>query len=528
MANVTGLLTINERDIYEIDTDPTSGSGTAAPLSTIGMRSDLGQLWLKVAASDTGWSQVATAGTQGTVLTGTYLRLPIYSVSATGNTLADNVTQNAQTVNIAVASQATRSTPISYTIPNPGDAISSASFILSEGSQTKNGNMTFTNSVTVSSLTANANVRTGAGGILTTGQVILTTEVSGILPIANGGTNSGSALNNGRIMWSTGGAVVEATALGNGQLFIGAAGAAPVAATLTGTSNRVSVTVGSGSITLSGPQDIATTSSPSFANLTVSSLAANSNVRTGAGGILTTGQTVLTTEVSGILPIANGGTNSGTTLTNNQLMLSSGGKIVEAGALTNGQLFIGATGAAPVAATITGTSNRVTVSIASGSITLSGPQDIATTSSPTFGGITINGASTLKSTITYSDAAATNTNYVLSQYQTSTSNATPATLATLATSTDTVLFIEARVVARRTGGTSGTAGDSAVYVRQVKVKNVAGVLTLSGIQSSTTFEDQASWNATFTISGTNVLVQVTGSNNNNVDWGATCITQLIV
>ena len=57
------------------------------------------------------------------------------------------------------------------------------------------------------------------------------------------------------------------------------------------------------------------------------------------------------------------------------------------GPLLNGQLIIGSTGGAAVAATLTGTSNQVSIANASGSITISLPQDIATSSSPTFSAI---------------------------------------------------------------------------------------------------------------------------------------------
>src|ERR1700743_32705 len=41
--------------------------------------------------------------------------------------------------------------------------------------------------------------------------ISLTAGVSGILPIANGGTHSGTALTNSKVMISTGGAIVEST-----------------------------------------------------------------------------------------------------------------------------------------------------------------------------------------------------------------------------------------------------------------------------------------------------------------------------
>lgn len=73
--------------------------------------------------------------------------------------------------------------------------------------------------------------------------------------------------------------------LTSGQLVIGKTGNAPVASTLTGTIDEVNVTNGSGSITLSTPQPIATTSSPTFANVTTTNLYESStgNILIGPG-----------------------------------------------------------------------------------------------------------------------------------------------------------------------------------------------------------------------------------------------------
>lgn len=86
-------------------------------------------------------------------------------------------------------------------------------------------------------------------GVYGTGNVSLTSEVTGTLPVANGGTNSATTLNNNRIMISSGGSIVEQTAL-----------------------------------TVSAP------------------------MRTDASGLPTTGNLNLATEVTGTLAISNGGT----------------------------------------------------------------------------------------------------------------------------------------------------------------------------------------------------------------------------
>lgn len=51
--------------------------------------------------------------------------------------------------------------------------------------------------------------------------------------------------------------VVNGYVMTNGQIIVGSTGAAPVAATLTGTANQVSVTNGAGSITLALPSPVA-------------------------------------------------------------------------------------------------------------------------------------------------------------------------------------------------------------------------------------------------------------------------------
>lgn len=85
--------------------------------------------------------------------------------------------------------------------------------------------------------------------------------------------------------------------------------------------------------------------------------------------------------------------------------------------------------------------------------------------------------------------------------------------------TNQSMLIEAFVVASRTSGSAGSAGDSAGYVLRALYKNIAGTVTLVGsVQNNFTAEDQAGWDATFVISSTRVFLQVTGAANNNVFW----------
>lgn len=118
--------------------------------------------------------------------------------------------------------------------------------------------------------------------------ISLTASVTGVLPVANGGTNSSTALNNNRIMISSGGAIVE-----NGAL------------------------------------------------------AASAPMRTTAGGLPTTGSTSLTTEVTGVLPLANGGTNNNLTASNGAIAYSDASKIALSNVGTGGQLLSSGGAGAP-------------------------------------------------------------------------------------------------------------------------------------------------------------------------------------
>jgi hypothetical protein len=162
------------------------------------------------------------------------------------------------------------------------------------------------------------------------------TNITGTLAVDNGGTET-TSLTDGGIMLGSGTAAVTVTAQPtNGQVLIGSTGVDPVLATLTD-GTGVTVTEGAGSITIAS----------------------------------TLGTSVdLTTEVTGTLPVGNGGTGV-TAPTDGGLLLGSGaGALTSLAQATNGQLPIGSTGGDPTLATITGTANEIDVTNGAGSITL--------------------------------------------------------------------------------------------------------------------------------------------------------------
>ena len=60
MANVTGLITVNSKQVLEVDADPAAGAGTPAPIGSIAMfdSGTVGTLHIKTGAADTAWSLV--------------------------------------------------------------------------------------------------------------------------------------------------------------------------------------------------------------------------------------------------------------------------------------------------------------------------------------------------------------------------------------------------------------------------------------------------------------------------------------
>lgn len=112
--------------------------------------------------------------------------------------------------------------------------------------------------------------------------------------------------------------------------------------------------------------------------------------------------------------------------------------------------------------------------------------------------------------------------------KTTTTDATIKTIQTIAAAAipnDAVTTIEARVTAHRTGGASGTAGDSAFYLIYATFKDVGGTVTQVGTPTPTvTHESVAGWDAIIDTSGTNIRVRVTGAATTNISWG--CITRM--
>jgi hypothetical protein len=116
---------------------------------------------------------------------------------------------------------------------------------------------------------------------------------------------------------------------------------------------------------------------------------------------------------------------------------------------------------------------------------------------------------------------------IRSRVKATTTNATVTSVIRIPIKAGTTVMVQAHIVARRTGGSAGSAGDSAFYVLTGAYKNIGGTLTGIGTPDLYGGEDQAGWNVGFSSSGENIVVTVLGAANNNITWECTFSTFVV-
>lgn len=231
-------------------------------------------------------------------------------------------------------------------------------------------------------------------GRLSTGNTALGTEVSGTLPVANGGTGI-TALTGSKALVSAstttvGESATTATELGyvsgvssaiqtqlNGKQASGnyvtaltgdvtASGPGSVAATVAAVGGKTAAAVATSVTDTVAATNLNTVStivkrdgSGNFSAGTITAtLAGNATTATSAttAGSATTATTATTAgNVTGTVAIANGGTNSVASLNNNRVMKSAGGAIVEAAAITANKALASDANGIPVSTAVSDT-----------------------------------------------------------------------------------------------------------------------------------------------------------------------------
>lgn len=259
-------------------------------------------------------------------------------------------------------------------------------------------------------------------------------EIIGVLPISNGGTGLSSYTSNSVLYTDPSESnVIREMALEQGQLIIGGNDSVMSGDFVSGNDSIVVDTETTGRIRIGFVQNMNETASPVFAGITLTgdgnrdgvihtnaeghitthTLNINDYMTVGAlnlkrGGInvssftnagpiinlagsIDTGKIDLeSTDVSNVLPVANGGTGLSSAITANKVIVSMGSEL-DGIALAQGKLLIGNTTGLPSAATLTGTANKIVIAPDDGAITVSLPQDLDDEAVPEFAGLEITG-----------------------------------------------------------------------------------------------------------------------------------------
>ena len=106
----------------------------------------------------------------------------------------------------------------------------------------------------------------------------------------------------------------------------------------------------------------------------------------------------------------------------------------------------------------------------------------------------------------------------IGNYDLQTNDASAHTIATLSTTANSVHALTITAIGIKSDGSQ-----VAHYVRHATYKNVGGT-TLSSVGSVSTahaVEQDSAWDVSFTTSGTDILIQVTGNDSDTVDWQVT-------
>lgn len=512
--NILGYLPFKDISFLLVDANPKT-EGLAAEPSSLAFYSN--KFYVKRGTGDTDWEELITESNSPNQ-PGQQLYLPIYSGDSTGRQIDDVVAGPLTgTTSVKVTDGANN---IIYNFPRPD--VANADVVLTEGNQDIYGNKTFHGNVSV----LGAFATSGVYEHLYSNDL----SISDSNVIINKGGTAATAVGAGFTVEADAAAAAWVNTSASGWQLRSLASANKLNLNMTKLSADREVTFqnvdsdlvgcvpGAEVVTavpfMSGSADawrldnhstftyVKATSTLGVVNLTIGTQLKVSALGAGiahidADGVFSSSTINLATDtyLVGTLPISRGGTNSNVALNNNRVMVSVAGAIVEnAALLPNGKiLFTDANGLPTSDANFSFGSSKLSVP----NVDISSVEKLVCTGTSF---------------------------YARQMFETTTTDGVAKSAVSIPIATDTAVKIRVHAVARRTGGIGGVNGASSAYERIVRVKNVAGVVSLprpvsTAFDSETAGEQTTNWDCTVIQSGTNAVVQVTGAANVNVAWG---------
>jgi hypothetical protein len=338
------------------------------------------------------------------------------------------------------------------------------------------------------------------------GGVDLTAEVTGTLPVANGGTGATTLTDGGVLLGSGTGAITATAVLTNGQLLIGDGTGDPTVGTLTEGSN-VTITNGAGSITIAATDTNTTYTAGD--GLDLSGTEFSTDLKSNGGLVIESTELAVdlgASSITGTLAVDDGGTGQ-TSYTNGQLLIgNTTGNTLAKGTLTAGSNVSITNGSGSI--TIAATDTNTTYTAGDG-LDLSGTE--FSTDLKSNGGLVIEstelavdlGASSITGTLAVADggtgATAFDDKAVIITQDTGTD-----TLASAVMDANGELLI---------GGTSGPAVATLTAGSNITITNADGSITIAASGGDVT----ASSTTTFT--NKTIDADGTGNSISNIDIG---------